>query len=99
MRSGSKFVRLAWCIGSLIFTVVAVGLDNAVADSNDPVELVGDINGDGCVDDVDLEEILLWNGAATTASHPITGRLDLDGNGIVDFSDFDTGAANYGTCR
>jgi hypothetical protein len=99
MKSGSKFVRLGRCIGVLILTVVVVGLDNAVAGSNDPIELVGDINGDGCVDDVDLEEIQLWNGVVTTVNHPVTGRLDLDGNGIVDFSDFDTGAANFGTCR
>ncbi|MFH1812362.1 MAG: hypothetical protein ABIJ09_26740 [Pseudomonadota bacterium] len=54
-----------------------------------PFGLTGDLNGDGCVDELDLDRLL--------ADYGLTGEQegDLDGNGIVDLTDLSLLLANY----
>ena len=58
-----------------------------------------DVNQDGCVDVLDLDEIDIWSSEPTSATHPITGRLDLNRDGIVDVADSDLALDQYGNCQ
>jgi len=50
-----------------------------------------DVNGDGCVDDADLLEVLLQFGASG-------GSADVNGDGIVDDSDLLAILLFFGIC-
>jgi len=63
-----------------------------------PAIVSADVNQDGCVDLLDLDEIDLWSSEPTSATHPITGRLDLNRDGIVDGADADLAFEQYGNC-
>ena len=81
-------------LGVALMSVWPPALSNA-----GPASLKGDVNGDGCVNDVDLAEIDVWRGERVTATHPITGPLDVNHDGMVNGLDYDLAIDNYGSCE
>jgi len=80
------------------FMFIAVGIGGVFA-APGAARLDGDVNQDGCVNALDLDEIDLWSGEPTVPSHPVTGRLDLNHDGVVNGSDYDVALDQYGTCQ
>jgi len=59
-------------------------------ESGEPVPVQGDVNGDGCVDDADLLQVLFAFGGQG-------GNADVNGDGIVDDADLLIVLFNFGT--
>ena len=84
--------------GVLLLCVVLISVWPLAVSNAGPASLSGDVNGDGCVNDVDLAEIELWRGEATTGTHPITSPLDVNHDGVVNGFDYDLALDSYGSC-
>ena len=80
------------------FMVITLGM-GAVSAAPGAVVVAADVNQDGCVDGLDLDEIDLWNGEPTGPNHPVTGRLDVNHDGIINGADYDLALDQYGTCQ
>lgn len=79
--------------------VIAMVVSKGVAVAAPASPLAADVNRDGCVNDLDLAELDSWNGEPAVAGHPITGRLDVNGDGTINSSDYDLALDEYGQCR
>jgi len=85
-------------LGVTALIAITLGM-GAVSAAPGAVVLTADVNGDGCVDSLDLNEIDLWSGEPTAPNHPVTGRLDVNHDGIVNGFDYDVALDQYGTCQ
>ena len=71
------------------------GLDNVVVSyALVPAELLGDLNGDGFVGQIDLSIVLTYWGENVTPGDPLLG--DPSGDGFVGQTDIDTVLGNWG---
>ena len=85
-------------LGATAFMAITLGI-GAVSAAPCAVVVAADVNQDGCVDALDLDEIDLWSGEPTGPSHPVTGRLDVNHDGIVNGLDYEVALDQYGTCQ
>jgi hypothetical protein len=70
----------------------ATGRDEAFLLDTGALRREGDVNGDGCVDDTDLQMLLVAFGQSGSGL-----REDLNGDGVVDDSDLLVVLAHYGS--
>jgi probable HAF family extracellular repeat protein len=70
----------------------ATGRDEAFLLDTGALRREGDVNGDGCVDDTDLQMLLVAFGQSGAGL-----REDLNGDGVVDDSDLLVVLAHYGS--
>jgi Dockerin type I domain len=88
--------RANWALAAVAAGVAGcIALSSAAAQGS----LSADVNGDGCVDDIDLMEIDAWSQEPSVSGHPITFRLDVNGDQQINGADVDEALAQYGQCQ
>jgi hypothetical protein len=82
-------------VDAVVIPVAATDGQVTVTGYTPPPPLVGDVNGDGCVDILDLTAV----GSQFGSTDPDPAAADINGDGVVDIVDVVLLARNFGECE